>query len=143
MRIEITAKPTKADRPAVGRGLAAYNRAAFRRPVRHERWVLARDAAGEVIGGAKCKRQWDWLYVDWLWVAEAHRHQGLGGRLLAEAEAFARVGGCHGIHLHTFSFQAPEFYRKQGFLELARLEEMLPGATQYWFIKRFAPGEKP
>lgn len=142
--IAVTAKPTKEERGAIGRGLAAYNRAALgSRPARGQRWILARDAAGTVLGGAKCALAWRWLYVDWLWVAEAQRRQGLGARLLAHAEALARELDCRGIHLHTFSFQAPGFYRKQGFTEVARVEEMMPGAAQFWFIKRFDQEETP
>ena len=121
----------------MGRGLGAYNRAAFGRLRGSARWILARDAAGAVQGGAKCEVAWGWVYVDWLWVADGLRRQGLGGRLLAAAEALAREEECLGIHLNTWSFQAPEFYRKQGFAEVGRVEDMPPGATRHWFAKRF------
>jgi GNAT superfamily N-acetyltransferase len=137
LQIGVTAKPSKAERDAVGKGLGAYNREAYGRLRGAERWVLARDAAGTVQGGAKCDIAWGWLYVDWLWVTEAHRRQGLGGRLLAAAEALARERDCLGLHLNTWSFQAPEFYRKQGFVEVGRVADMPPGAVRHWFAKRF------
>ncbi|MCO6418648.1 GNAT family N-acetyltransferase [Siccirubricoccus sp. KC 17139] len=136
-RITVEESPDPAARAAVRDGLAAANLAAHgRRVPRGERWVVARDAAGEVTGGAKCALGWGWLYVDWLWVAEAMRGQGLGALLLAEAEALARREGCVGVHLHTISFQAPGFYRRQGYEEVARLADMPPGATHFWFTKR-------
>jgi hypothetical protein len=30
---------------------------------------------------------WGWLYVQWLWVAETGREQGVAGRMLAAARA--------------------------------------------------------
>lgn len=137
LSIAVTAEPSAEERHAVGRGLGAHNRAAYGKLSREERWILARDAAGAVQGGARCELAWDWVYVDWLWVAEAWRRQGLGGRLLAAAEALAREQGCRGVHLNTWSFQAPDFYRKQGYAEVGRVEDMPPGAVRYWFAKRF------
>ena len=136
LALEVTARPSAADRHAVGRGLGAYNRQAYGRLRGSARWILARDAAGTVQGGAKCEVAWGWVYVDWLWVADGLRRQGLGGRLLAAAEALAHEEKCLGIHLNTWSFQAPDFYRKQGFAEVGRVEDMPPGATRHWFAKR-------
>jgi GNAT superfamily N-acetyltransferase len=137
VEITVTARPSKADRHAVGKGLGDYNRAAFGRLRGSERWLLARDADGVVQAGAKCEIAWGWLYVDWLWVAEPLRRQGLGGQLLAAAEALARERECRGVHLNTWSFQAPEFYRKHGFVEVGGVDDMPPGAVRYWFAKRF------
>lgn len=137
LALEVTAEPAAADRHAIGRGLGAHNRAAYGRLAREERWILARDAEGTVRGGAKCEIAWGWVYVDWLWVEEGLRREGLGGRLLAAAEALARESGCLGVHLNTWSFQAPGFYRRQGYAEVGRVEDMPPGATRHWFAKRF------
>jgi GNAT superfamily N-acetyltransferase len=137
LSLDVTVRPSKADRSVVGRGLGAYNRAAHGRLRGSQRWILARDAAGGVRGGTKCEIAWAWVYVDWLWVEEALRRQGLGGRLLAAAEALAQEHGCLGVHLNTWSFQAPEFYRKQGYVEVGRVDDMPPGATRHWFAKRF------
>ena len=108
LALEVTARPSAADRQVVGKGLGAYNRAAYGRLRGSARWILARDAEGTVQGGAKCEVAWGWVYVDWLWVAEAMRRQGLGGRLLTAAEALAREEKCLGVHLNTWTFQAPD-----------------------------------
>ena len=137
LTLAVEARPSKADRSVVGRGLGAHNRAAYGRLRGAERWILAREADRSIRGGAKCDVAWGWVYVDWLWVEEAWRGQGLGVRLLAAAEALAREHDCIGVHLHTWSFQAPGFYRKQGFSEAGRVEDMPPGAVRHWFAKRF------
>lgn len=135
--ISVTKRPSKEEREAVANGLHAYNLSAYGKLGGGERWLLARDAAGVIVGGARCDRAWGWLYVEWLWVAEGLRRQRLGTRLLAAAEDLAREEGCRGLHLHTWSFQAPAFYRKRGFEECGRAEDMPPGATRYWFRKPF------
>lgn len=143
LAIEVTAAPSKADRDAVGDGLGEHNRAAYGDLQKAECWILARDAAGMVQAGAKCQVSWGWLYVDWLWVAQALRGQDLGSRMLAAAEALARDRQCLGVHLFTYSFQAPGFYAKQGYAEVGRLADSPPGAIRYWFAKRFDKETQP
>ncbi|WP_158292009.1 GNAT family N-acetyltransferase [Paracraurococcus ruber] len=137
LALEVTATPSRDDRKAVGRGLGAYNRAAYGRLRGKARWILARDAAGTVQAGAKCEVASGWLYLDWLWVAEGLRRQGQGTRLLAAVEDLAREQGCQGVHLHTWSFQAPDFYPRHGYAVMGRVEDMPPGAVRYWLAKRF------
>ena len=100
-------------------------------------WLIARDAEGAVCGGLKGQTSWDWLYVDWLWIADAHQRTGAGSELLARAEAFARSRNCAGVFLNTYSFQAPEFYPRHGYTEFGRLEGFPTGHRQIWFAKRF------
>lgn len=62
-----------------------------------------------------------WLRVEVLWVDEAARGRGIGSRLLAEAERLAREMGARNAALETFEWQAPRFYQKHGYEEVARL----------------------
>ncbi len=55
------------------------------------------------------------LYVDFLWVDDSLRKQGVGRQLLDLACAGARERKCTAVTLFTSSFQAPEFYKKYGF----------------------------
>jgi GNAT superfamily N-acetyltransferase len=77
--------------------------------------LLLRDANGTVRGGLLGESGWGWLHIHILWVAEAERRRGYGGELLARAEAEARRRGCHGVHLDTHEYQAPDFYRRRGY----------------------------
>ena len=63
-----------------------------------------------------------WLRVEVLWVDEAARGRGIGSRLLAEAEHLAREMGARNAALETFEWQAPRFYKKHGYEEVARIE---------------------
>ncbi|MFF0203575.1 GNAT family N-acetyltransferase [Streptomyces sp. NPDC005017] len=101
--------------------------------------VWASDAGGELAGGLVGHTWTTWLHVAYLWVDERHRGGGLGGRLLAEAERLAREGrGCRAARLETWDFQAPEFYRKQGYDVVCVIPDYPPGITEYTLVKRLA-----
>lgn len=100
--------------------------------------LVRRDAEGRVVAGLVAELALEWLFVEKFWVDENLRGQGLGGRLLAAAEDWARARGAVGAHLYTSSFQAPAFYRRQGYREIGRLEGRPAGHDRLWFAKRFA-----
>lgn len=123
-------------RRAVEEGLAAYN-ARFAGPrSRLDFQLYARDHAGEVVGGMFGFSGMDWLYVDYLWIAETARRGGLGGALLARAEDEARHRGCVGVFLYTYAFQAPDFYRKHGFEIFGTIEDCPVGSRRIYLLKR-------
>src|SRR5262245_33735376 len=96
-------------------GLIAYNASKVGAP-RYRRLVLsARDARGRVLGGLAGELYWNALYVELLWLAKGARSEGLGRRLMLEAERRARRARKDLIYLNTYTFQAPGFYRKLGF----------------------------
>lgn len=120
----------------IGDGLDAYNLEKAGPPDEAMLWIVARDEDGSVAGGLKGKSQYSWLYVDWLWVRADRRGQGIGSRLLAEAEAEARTRGCAGLYLASSSFQAPDFYRRAGYSEFGRIDGFPPGQALVFLLKR-------
>jgi len=122
---------------AIGQGLLAYNTAMAGPEEATPLWIVGRDDIGAVQAGLQAQSFWSWLFVKWLWVAEAHRGSGFGSRLLQRAEEIARARGCVGVWLDTFSFQAPDFYVRHGYEEFGRLEGMPPMHARIWFRKMF------
>jgi GNAT superfamily N-acetyltransferase len=100
-------------------------------------WLYARDVDGAVQAGLHAETARGWCFVHILWVAPQHRKSGLGSQLLTLAETTARARGCIGIYLDTFSFQAPAFYARHGFVELGRLLDLPAGGAKIWLMKRF------
>ncbi|GIO31707.1 MULTISPECIES: GNAT family N-acetyltransferase [Paenibacillus] len=94
-----------------------------------------RDGEGNIIAGLLSVMCWNWLEVDILWVDPRYRKQGQGSKLLMEAEKIAREKGCTFIKLNTFSFQAPEFYKKHGYREIAVIDDAPRGFKHYYFKK--------
>ncbi len=130
-------------RSIVGEGLAAHSASLGLPGDWTPRWILGRDTQGAIQAGLLYLTAFDWLFVHLLWVAEAYRKQGQGSRLLKEAEAAAKEAGCVGAYLDTFTFQAPDFYRRHGYREFGRLDDFPPGHARLWFAKRFEPEPRP
>jgi ribosomal protein S18 acetylase RimI-like enzyme len=73
-------------------------------------------------------------------VAASLRGRGLARRLMAEAEAEALRRGCRQLVVATFSFQAPEFYRKLGFPVVLELPDYPSGHSHLVLRKLISPG---
>ena len=119
--------------------LIAYNAEQLPEEVKSKKVTAAftvRDEAGVIVGGVTCTLYWQHMHIDFLWVEETKRKEGLGAKLLAEAENFAKQKGARLIKLDSFSFQAPAFYEKYGYTVFGKLEGHPIGHTQYYFVKR-------
>ncbi len=88
-----------------------------------------------IVGGVIAETHWNWLFVNLMWIKEELRGHGYGEQLLAMAEAEARQRGATEAYLDTFSFQAPEFYKKNGYQVFGVLENFPPGHQRYYFTK--------
>ena len=89
--------------------------------------AIAGGAVGEIWGG--------WLFIKLLWLDEALRGRKLGSRAVAALEEEARRRGATQAYVDTFSFQAPEFYRKLGYREFGRLDGWPRGNARHWMTK--------
>ncbi|TPQ17665.1 GNAT family N-acetyltransferase [Streptomyces sporangiiformans] len=99
--------------------------------------VWALDERDDLAGGLVGHTWTSWLHVTYLWVDERHQGLGVGGRLLAEAERLAAAErGCHNSRVETWDFQAPEFYKKQGYEVVCVIPDYPPGITEYTLTKR-------
>jgi GNAT superfamily N-acetyltransferase len=135
--ITVETAPEPATVATISDGLDAFNATAGgSRGKAEPLWLVARDAAGAVVGGIKARIAHRWVEVDWLWVAEAHRKAGLGSALLGRAEHEATARGCVGAFLWTYSFQAPAFYEKHGYVAFGRLDDIPPGHARIHYAKR-------
>jgi ribosomal protein S18 acetylase RimI-like enzyme len=78
--------------------------------------------SNSIIAGIHCQIGGGWLYIASLWVDEKYRQQGLGKKLLGQAEEIAIQNKCTGIYLYTYSFQSPAFYENLGYHIFGTLE---------------------
>jgi GNAT superfamily N-acetyltransferase len=122
LRLDIEDAPKEEDVEVLPNGLEAFNERSW---PGHQPWkplaVFVRDAerivaglAGETYGG--------WLFIRYLWVSDGLRGQAIGSKLIRSAEQRALERGSHAAWVDTFSFQAPGFYRKQGYEPFGELD---------------------
>ncbi len=105
----------------------------------YDAWRLGmRNAQGELCAGILCRRMLKSCFVELLYVSAALRKAGIGSFLLEKAEAAAREAGCLFIHLDTFSFQAPEFYKRHGYQVYGVLDDYPDGYKRYYLKKTLA-----
>ncbi len=97
--------------------------------------IVVEESAGRTRGGLVGGIWAGWLHVTVLWLEPELRRLGLGSRLLRAAEEYAVERGCRHAHLETFSFQAPEFYRRLGYEVFGRLEDYPQGHVHYYLKK--------
>ena len=135
LSITVTAKPDAAELALIGEGLGAFNEQDAGPANRMPLAVFVRDPAGRVVGGISGYTAWGWLYVQWLWLDEAHRGMGLAGRMLEAAEAEGRARGCHGSYIDTFNPIALRVYRRAGYVPFGELKDFPKGRTRTFLSK--------
>ena len=123
MNFEITEVIKEEDREVIFQGLLEYNLARIEDMNKKELGVYVNDETGKKVAGLIGETHGNWLLVKYLWVSEELRGQNIGSQLLSQAEQTAKERGCKFAFLDTFSFQAPLFYKKQGYQEVFTLEE--------------------
>ncbi len=127
--------PNPDDIRAIVATLDAYNNANSGMSDRPGFAILVRDPQTRAAaGGLYATDGYGWAFVRYLAVPDQYRGQGLGRRLMDEAEKIARARGYIGMWLDTFEFQARPFYEK-GFELFGELEGG-PGAIPRYFLKK-------
>lgn len=75
--------------------------------------------------------------IDYLWVSESARNDGLGRELMYTAEREAIKLGCIHSLVDTFSFQALPFYEKLGYVKQMSLPDFPEtGMQRHYLTKR-------
>ncbi len=133
-QIKVEDKPAPQDIQLLFRNLNEYN---FAKTGQRGQFisVFVRDDEGQIIGGAQGWTAFEWLHIDVLWLKESLRGKGVGRQLMEATEAEAKRRGCKYAKLETFSFQAPEFYKRNGYTVFAELDE-IAGEHHWYFMKK-------
>ena len=131
-------------RAGILEGLVAFNRSQnpdWAGPRAEIGLLLKHPETDAVEGGLTARIGFGWMFIEYLFVPERLRGEGLGKRLMAQAETKAREQDCTGIWLDTFSFQARPFYEKLGFTVFGEIGDYPPGKSRFFLQKRLGRSE--
>ena len=121
------------------KGLIEYNLKASKGmidlPCDEDIRLVLKDGDGNVYGGISGHIALYCFFIEELWIDESRRGKGYGKFLMEKAEKIARKKGCLFAQTNTFSFQSPEFYIKQGFEQIALVEDFPADIRHHYFKK--------
>jgi GNAT superfamily N-acetyltransferase len=122
LKIEFLESPSQAEVSSIYEGLREFNLPHLPGLYELEFGVFIRNDELQIIGGAIGNIILSVMHIKYLWLTKAIRGQGIGSNIIATLEANAKSRGLKSITLDTYSFQAPDFYTKMGFLEVGKFE---------------------
>lgn len=78
------------------------------------------------------------VHISDLIIYEEYRNKHIGTKLVEAVENYHKDKGFQNMNLTTYDFQAPEFYKKCGFVvEFKRENKENPKLTKYFLVKYF------
>ena len=115
--------------------IRAYNRS-NREPSKSEPLnIYLEDEEGNLVAGMVAETFGNWLEIEYLYVSDDLRGQGIGSKILKMAERESKERGCKYSFVDTFNFQAPKFYKKHGYKEVFALKEYPYTGERYYYTK--------
>lgn len=139
--MKITKQSSQRDRDYVRNKVVEHNMTQLPEELKTSKEEIGfnlKDDQGKIVVGITGTVYWRHLHIDFLWADKNLRHTGYGSQLLSEIEQVAREKGCRLIFLDTFSFQAPDFYKKNGYQVFGVIEDHPKGFNQYFLQKRLS-----
>ena len=132
---EPVAEPNPEDLESLRNGLRAYNESKIGKYKDKKIALFVKNDQKKVVAGIYATLLWDWIHIEWLWVSEELRGKGTGSRLINQIEEYALKNDIHRFLLETGSFQALDFYIKNGFEIFGEIKDMPPGHISYYLKK--------
>ncbi len=121
-------------------GINAYNDSKTKRILSfvHESIrLLAKNEEGEIIGGIfGSVGYYAGFNISTLWVKDNERDKKVGSTLLKEAEKSAKKLGAKLAILDTFSFQAKDFYIKNGYEVFGKIKDYPKEEETLFYMKK-------
>ena len=97
--------------------------------------LYVEDEHGEIMAGLVAETFGNWLEIEYLFVKEDLRGQGIGSQLLHQAESEAKMRNCRFAFVNTYQFQAPAFYQKHGYQEVFILKDYPYTGQRHYYQK--------
>lgn len=91
----------------------------------------------KLIGGAIGFVEYNWYFLDLLYIDEEYRNRNIGTNLIKEIEKFALKEHLTGVRMETWNFQAKGFYEKNGYSVFGEIKNCPPDTIDYHLKKEF------
>ena len=122
-KIIVDHKPNQADNDAVVEGLIVHYERLMGETRDKEFSVFLKNDLGAILGGLQAHFDTESVYIEVLWIDEKLRKQGYGTKLINTAEQEAVKHGCVSSITDTWSFQAEEFYLRNGYERMGEIKK--------------------
>ena len=119
----------------IGDLIRSYNRSKREKAESEPLNLYVEDDKGELMAGLVAETFGNWLEIEYLFVKEEFRGQGIGSQLLQQAESEAKKKNCRYAFVNTYQFQAPTFYQKQGYEEVFTIKDYPYTGQRHYYQK--------
>ena len=119
----------------IGDLIRSYNRSKRETAESEPLNLYAEDDSGELMAGLVAETFGNGLEIEYLFVKEDLRGQGIGSQLLQQAESEAKKRNCRYVFVNTYQFQAPAFYQKHGYKEVFTLKDYPYDGQRHYYQK--------
>ena len=119
----------------IGELVRSYNRSKREAAESEPLNLYVEDDSGELLAGLVAETFGNWLEIEYLFVKEDLRGQGIGSQLLQQAESEAKKRNCRYVFVNTYQFQAPAFYQKHGYQEVFTLKNYPCTGQRHYYQK--------
>lgn len=129
-------EPSPEDKKVMVEGMLTYHTSHghIRKTDVYSIWL--KDKNDKVFGCVVVSFLWNGMEIQSLWVDDSVRKQGWGRKLIQAVEEEAIKRGCTIAYTNTFTWQAPKFYEKLGYVLFGKLENFPPGNSLGYFSKK-------
>ena len=119
----------------IGNLIRSYNRSIRETAESEPLNLYIEDEQGQLLAGLVAETFGNWLEIEYLFVKEDLRGQGIGSQLLQRAESEAKKRNCRYVFVNTYQFQAPSFYQKHGYQEVFILKDYPCTGQRHYYQK--------
>ena len=119
----------------IGNLIRSYNRSKRETAESEPLNLYVEDEHGQLLAGLVAETFGNWLEIEYLFVKEGLRGQGIGSQLLQQAESEAKKRNCRFAFVNTYQFQAPAFYQKYGYQEVFTMKDYPYTGQRHYYQK--------
>lgn len=119
----------------IGNLIRSYNRSKREKAESEPLNLYIEDEQGQLMAGLVAETFGNWLEIEYLFVKEDLRGQGIGSQLLQQAESEAKKRNCRFAFVNTYQFQAPAFYQKYGYKEVFTMKDYPYTGQRHYYQK--------